>query len=175
MMKVNLMLVIALLLAVSGLSAQSIVKDQSVVNFEIGNMKVRTVQGTFSGMSGTLHFDANDLSQSYFKVCIDAASVNTENEKRDEHLRSGDFFEVDKYPEICFTSQSIQKTADGFVTKGVMDMHGVKKVVEIPFTFVDHVFVGLITINRFDYKVGEKVKTGMVSAEAHLEIRCVVE
>lgn len=174
-MKVKTMLVVALLLAVSGLSAQTIVKDKSVVNFEIGNMKVRTVEGTFSGMSGTLHFDANDLSQSYFKVCIDAASVDTDNEKRDAHLRNEDFFEVDKYPTICYTSQSIQRTVDGFVSKGVMDMHGVKKSVEIPFTFTNNVFVGHITINRFDYKVGENVKTGMVSAEAHLEIRCTVK
>lgn len=174
-MKVKTMLVVALLLAVSGLSAQTIVKDKSVVNFEIGNMKVRTVEGTFSGMSGTLHFDANDLSQSYFKVCIDAASVDTDNEKRDAHLRNEDFFEVDKYPTICYTSQSIHRTADGFVSKGVMDMHGVKKSVEIPFTFTNNVFVGHITINRFDYKVGENVKTGMVSAEAHLEIRCTVK
>ncbi len=155
--------------------AKTIDTEKSVVNFKIGNMKIRTVDGTFGGMKGDLKFDVNDLADSYFKVSIDAGSVNTENTKRDDHLRNKDFFHVDLYPHITFTSQSIEITSDGFVTKGTMDMHGVQKQVEIPFTFENNTFVGKIVVNRFDYNVGENIKTGMVSSEAQLEIVCVLK
>ena len=169
-------LVLSFVLALSGwINAQSINSQKSIVNFEIGNMKVRTVEGTFGGMQGALVFNVDALGDSHFNVCIDAATVNTENEKRDDHLRNEDFFHVEKYPEICFRSTSISKTDEGFVTKGSLEMHGVIKDVEIPFIFEDNTFVGKITVNRFDYNVGEDVKTGMVSEDALLEIICVVE
>lgn len=172
----TLKLVLSFIVALAGMAnAQTINTEKSIVNFEIGNMKIRTVDGTFSGMKGDLKFDAQDLDNSFFKVCIDAASVNTENEKRDDHLRNEDFFHVEKYPEICFVSRSIIKTADGYITKGQLEMHNVIKEVEIPFTFVNNTFVGQLTIDRFDYNVGKDIKTGMVSAEATLEIICVVE
>lgn len=169
-------LVLSFVLALSGwISAQSVNTQKSIVNFEIGNMKVRTVEGTFGGMKGELVFDVDALGDSYFRVCIDASSVNTENEKRDDHLRNEDFFHVENYPEICFISASISKADEGFVTKGSLEMHGVIREVEIPFTFKDNTFVGKLRVNRFDYNVGEDIKTGMVSEEAMLEIICVVE
>lgn len=172
----KIVLVLSVVFALSGwVNAQTINSQKSVVNFEIGNMKVRTVDGTFGGMKGDLVFDVNALENAHFKVCIDAASVNTENEKRDDHLRNEDFFHVEKYPEICFISSSISKTDEGFLTKGTLEMHGTIREVEIPFTYENNTFVGKITVNRFDYNVGKDVKTGMVSEDAILEIICVVE
>jgi len=60
-------------------------------------MKIRTVKGSFAGMKGEIRFDEKDLANSSFKVNIDAATVNTENEKRDDHLRNEDFFDVEVY------------------------------------------------------------------------------
>lgn len=173
MKKIGLLLSVCLALTTI-VEAQTINTEKSRVNFEIGNMRVRTVQGTFGGMKGDLKFDLNDLENSFFVVSIDASSVNTENQKRDDHLRNEDFFNVAKYPMITFTSKRIFKTPDGFVTEGVMDMHGVQKEVSIPFAFEKNTFIGQIVVDRFDYDVGENIKTGMVSAEAHLEIICVI-
>lgn len=169
-------LVLSIVIALSGMiNAQTINTEKSVVNFEIGNMKVRTVDGTFRGMKGELFFDKGDLENSFFEVCIDAASVDTDNGKRDDHLRNEDFFHVEVYPEICFTSSSVEKLSDAYLVKGEMLMHGVSKKVEIPFTFENNTFVGTLTVNRFDYEVGMDIKTGMVSEDAMLEIICVVE
>ena len=169
-------LVIGFVLALSGwINAQTINTQKSIVNFEVGNMKVKIVEGSFGGMKGDLVFDLKNLQSSHFKVCIDAASVNTGNEKRDNHLRNEDFFHVEKFPEICFTSTHISKTSKGYVAKGKLDMHGVTKNVEIPFIYIDHKFIGQLNVNRYDYKVGEGINTMMVGEDVSLEIVCVLE
>ena len=170
-MKRSIFLIASLLVGFIA-NAQTIDSNNSVVNFGISNMKWKTVEGTFSGMKGTIDFDENNLQNSSFNVCIDAATVNTKNEKRDAHLKNEDFFDVEKYPEICFTSSSIEKSSEGYLTKGTLTMHGVSKPVEINFTYTDNTFVGELTINRFDYKVGEGTNTFMVGEEATLEIIC---
>lgn len=170
-MKRSIFLIASLLVSIVA-NAQIIDTKNSVVTFGISNMKWKTVEGTFSGMNGTIVFNENNLQNSSFNVCINAATINTENKKRDDHLRNEDFFEVEKYPEICFTSSSIEKTTEGFVTKGSLSMHGVTKPVEISFTYNNNTFIGNLTVNRFDYNVGEDIKTFMVGKEATLEIIC---
>ena len=137
-------------------------------------MKVRTVKGAFTGMKGEIRFDETDLVNSSFKVSIDAATVNTENEKRDDHLRNEDFFHVDEYPVISFESHSIQKTDNGFITLGKLSMHGVSRDVEISFTYINGQFVGALEVNRFDYTIGEGTGTTSVDEMASLEIIAVV-
>ena len=169
----NLVLVLMVLVSSSTLLiAQTIATDKSVVNFTISNMKVKTVSGTFSGMSGVVVFDPQALEDASFNVCIEAASVNTENEKRDEHLRQPDFFEVATYPTICFESTSVEKTTEGYVSKGTLQMHGVKKEVSIAFVYQDNRLVGNFSVNRFDYGVGESINTMMVGDVVNLEIVC---
>lgn len=174
-MKINLLVIAALFFGTfSFVNAQSIVTEKSMVNFEIGNMKFKTVEGTFSGMKGEVNFNSADISGSNFEVCIDAASVNTGNKKRDDHLRNEDFFHVDKYPTICFESTSITKNGTGFVAKGNLSMHGVTKQVEIPFTYNNNTFTGTLELKRLDYKVGESTGTFMVSNPVEMTITCVV-
>jgi len=152
--------------------AQTIDSKASKVEFEIGNMKVMNVEGSFTGMQGDIVFNPSNLSQSKFNVCIDAATINTENEDRDAHLKNEDFFDVNKYPKICFESTSISNKGDQFLAKGKLTMHGVTKLVEIIFTYKDKTFIGELTVNRFDYKVGEDTGTFMVSEDAELTIIC---
>ena len=159
----------------SVLNAQVINEARSVVNFEISNMKTKIVTGTFGGMTGEVVFDAKNLVSSSFKVCIDAASVDTDNEKRDKHLRNEDFFEVETYPTICFVSKSIIKTAEGFQAKGQLVMHGVENEVTFDFTFENNKFVGSLELNRFDYKIGEGTKTFMVGEMVNLQIICILD
>lgn len=174
MKKIGLVLSFVVLFS-SMLYAQVINEEISVVKFEIKNMKTKTIEGSFVGMQGEIMFNASDLANSSFNVCIDAASVNTDNEKRDKHLRNEDFFEVETYPTICFASTSISKTTDGFQAQGKLAMHGVTKDVTLPFTFKNNKFVGQLEISRLDYKVGEGTKTFMVGEMVNLEIICLVD
>ncbi|MDW7693023.1 YceI family protein [Flammeovirgaceae bacterium SG7u.111] len=147
--------------------------SKSKVKFEVSNLAFNTVEGTFTDMIGTVKFSEEDFSNSYFNVCIAAKSVNTENDTRDEHLRTEDFFHVEKYPNICFKSSSIKKTANGYTAIGKLTMHGITKEVNIPFTFISNTFSGSLTLDRTDYNVGSD-RSFMIGKEAKLEIICVI-
>ena len=154
--------------------AQSINQEASKVTFEIGNMRFRTVEGTFSGMSGTVQFNEQNIGNATFEVCIDAKSIDTGNNKRDNHLRKEDFFHVEKYPTICFQSKSIAKSADGFTAEGTLTMHGVSKTVQIPFTYTNKTFKGTLSLERLDYEVGPGSGL-MVDKTVDLEIVCILQ
>lgn len=173
MKKIGFVLGLALL-AAGLLNGQNINSEKSVVNFKIRNMKIRTVTGIFTGMKGEVRFDPDDPAVSYFKVSIDAASVNTESRRRDDHLRNEDFFHVEKYPLISFESTSIQPDSAGFTTTGVLFMRGVSKEVSIPFAYNNNRFTGTLDINRFEYKIGEGTGRAAVDEIASLEIVAVV-
>lgn len=147
---------------------------KSQVKFKIGNMKLNTVEGSFNGMKGTVKFTEKEFATALFDVCIDAKSVNTNNTKRDNHLRTADFFDVEKYPSICFKSINTTKTSTGYLVKGLLTMHGVTKEVQIPFTYSNNTFIGNITVNRYDYKIGLDTGTFVVDDEAKLTIVCVL-
>ncbi|UTW61232.1 YceI family protein [bacterium SCSIO 12741] len=173
MIKNMLILSIALLGFNFAIAQNSVKTSDSKVNFEISNMGFKTVDGNFTGMTGTINFNPQNLPASSFDVCIDASTVNTENEKRDHHLKEEDFFHVEKYPKICFKSSSIAKSGESFTVTGTLTMHGVSKTVTIPFTYSDSTFKGKLTIDRYDYKVGSDGGF-MVGREVMLEIICVI-
>lgn len=156
-----------------GLFAQSINSAESKAAFTATNMRWMEVEGTFTGMSGDINFDESNLDGSSFNVCLDANSVNTENQKRDDHLRNEDFFHVEKYPQICYTSSSITSTSKGFRTTGSLEMHGVSKDVTIDFTHSGGTFVGDLKIKRYDYGVGADTGTFMVGDEIVIKITAV--
>lgn len=159
----------------STISAQSIDKSNSKVSFEISNFRVNDVEGTFTGMEGKVNFDPSDLNNSSFDVCIDAASVNTGIKKRDNHLRTSDFFYVEKYPNICFKSTSISKKGDQYITTGMLTMHGVTKTVMIPFTYSGKTFTGSLKLKRKVYNIGEDTSTFTVGDDVTITIKCVVK
>ncbi len=109
--------------------------------------------GEFSGVKGVINFDPNALSSSRFDVSIDVATINTGNGMKNTHAKSALWFDAEKYPFIKFTSTSINKTAAGYETKGIVDMHGVKKEATIPFTFINNIFTGSLKVNRLDYNI----------------------
>lgn len=108
--------------------------SHTYVDFEIRHILANS-KGGFNTVTGNIEI-AEDLNASSINVIIDAASVATRNEKRDEHLRGEDFFLVEQYPEITFVSSSIVKNEDGYVATGDLTIRGVSKSVELPFTFV---------------------------------------
>ena len=156
-------------------NAQAINSEKSVVSFNISNMKLNTVNGTFTGMKGKVVFNENDLENSSFDVSVPSNTVNTGNEKRDTHLKNADFFEVEKYPEIHFTSTAITKTPKGYKTTGNLTLHGITKPIEIILDYQHKTFKGQFTINRFDYKLGENTNSFMVGKQTEIEIICSIE
>ena len=80
--------------------------DESRVNFRIGSMRINTAKGAFTGMQGIVQFDPQNLAESSFSVCIDAASVDAGNNQRDKHLREEEYFDVVRFPDICYVQNS---------------------------------------------------------------------
>ena len=156
-------------------NAQAINSKKSIVNFNISNMKFNTVHGTFTGMKGKVVFNENDLENSSFDVSVPANTVNTGNKKRDIHLKNADFFEIEKYPEISFTSSVITKTLKGYKTTGNLTLHGISKPIEIILDYQNKTFKGKFTINRFDYNLGENTNSFMVGKQTEIEIICSIE
>ena len=155
--------------------AQQIKTEASGISFRIGNMRINTVSGTFNGMQGTVKFDTQDLAGSSFSVCIDAASVNTGNSRRDKHLKEEEYFNVERYPDICYVSDIISRTDDGFITRGKLTIKGVTRIVSIPFVKEGNTLRGSFSLNRLDYNVGEGVSTFLVSNQVSLEITYIVQ
>jgi len=108
-------------------------KAHSSISFKVSHMVVSKVRGTFNDFSVTIHEDPNDINKSSVTAVIKTASIDTGNEKRDNHLKSEDFFFVEKYPEITFKSNKIQKKGSQYEAIGMLTMRGVSK--EISFTF----------------------------------------
>lgn len=163
----------------TGLNAQTIDNAKSKVTFEIDNMKVNTVEGSFGGMKGDVNFDNQSPEKSSFNVTIDVASINTGIDKRDKHLRSDDFFDVKKYPLIRFKSDTVTTSSGGrYATRGTLTIKGVSRKIGIPFVIREGkdmiTFRGYININRLDYNVGEDVSTFTVDEDIKIMIFCAV-
>ena len=93
-------------------------------------MMISTVRGTFDSFSGTVEFDPETPAATSVNVSIDAASINTREEKRDEHLRSGDFLDVANFPAITFVSKRVEPAgADSGKLIGDLTIHGVTREV----------------------------------------------
>jgi polyisoprenoid-binding protein YceI len=102
----------------------------SSVHFRIRHMNVAFVLGRFDDLSGVIAFDADDPEACSVSMTVKAASVNTGNDKRDAHLRSADFFEVETYPEIAFRSTAWTRTGEGrYDVAGDLSLHGVTRSV----------------------------------------------
>ena len=102
------------------------------VQFSIRHMMVSNVRGEFRKVSGTVHADDKDLTNSVIEATIDTASIDTREPKRDEHLRSPDFFDAAQYPTITFKSKRIAKSGEGkYAVTGDLTMHGVTQEVTL--------------------------------------------
>src|SRR5690606_5865468 len=84
----------------------------SEIEFKVRHMMISTVKGQFGTFDVKFDSESEDLSNASVEVSIDAASINTKNEQRDEHLKSGDFFNVEQFPTITFKSTGISKKSD---------------------------------------------------------------
>ncbi|HOI14954.1 MAG TPA: YceI family protein [Geobacteraceae bacterium] len=121
------------LLALPALAAAetwSIDADHSSVGFTVRHMMVSNVKGSFGTFSGTVEVDEKDIAGSKVSVTIDAASINTGVAKRDEHLRSADFFDTARYPTVTYVSKKVEKSGkDRLKVYGNLTLRGVTRPV----------------------------------------------
>jgi|SRR5271157_1304071 len=104
----------------------------SAAHFSVRHMMISNVRGDFTKVSGTLLLDPDKPANSSVEALIDAASINTREAQRDAHLKSADFFDVEKYPEMAFRSKSVAATGDGELqVKGDLTIHGVTREVTL--------------------------------------------
>ena len=89
------------------------------------------VKGKFTDFNITLNHDEKDITKSSVNVVIKATSVDTGIERRDNHLRTADFFDVEKFPEITFKSERVEKKGKQFIAYGPLTMHGVTKEIAL--------------------------------------------
>jgi polyisoprenoid-binding protein YceI len=100
----------------------------SSVEFSVRHLMITTVRGRFTGVQGTVVNDSTDPSKSSVEVVIDPATIDTREPQRDAHLRSADFFDVEKFPTLTFRSTGIEgKPGEDFKLKGDLTIHGVTR------------------------------------------------
>jgi polyisoprenoid-binding protein YceI len=131
------------------------------IGFAVKHMMVTSVRGNFQKFAGTVEYDGADVTSLKASAKIEAASIDTDNADRDKHLKSADFFDVEKFPEIAFESTKVEKSGDGAVLHGKLTIRGVAKEIAIPVEVNGPVvnpwgatvigFTGSAKINRKDF------------------------
>ncbi len=136
-------------------------QSHSDISFRIRHL-VSRVRGTFNDWSGTIVADPQNLAGGSVQVEIKTASIDTNNERRDTHLRSGDFFDAEKHPTITFRSTRVQTRGRNITVTGNLTMHGVTKPVVLTGEAAEPAgvpgkrrigFEATTTINRKDFNV----------------------
>jgi polyisoprenoid-binding protein YceI len=175
MLKKSLFLVLAFAITIAaqvGTTRQyPIDMNHSTVGFSVPIMGgLSKVRGKFTDFTVNLTNDEKDITKSTVNVVIKATSVDTGIEGRDRHLRTADFFEVEKFPEITFQSSRIEKKGKQLIAHGTLTMHGIAKEIALPFTVtgVDENadktkknvgYSASIVLNRRDYGINYTHKT----------------
>lgn len=147
------------------------------VGFSVTHMMISDVEGSFKKATVTLTTSKADFTDAVVEMTADAASISTDNEKRDAHLQSPDFFDVAKFPTLTFKSNSFKKGKDAntYIVKGNLTMHGVTKPVTL--TAVARTGVNPMSkkdiagfkitgkLNRSDFGIGGSIPEAIVSDE----------
>ncbi len=160
----------------------------SSINFTVRHMVVSKVRGRFTRWGGTLAMDENDPSRAAVDVTIEAGSVDTGVEQRDAHLRSADFFDAERFPELTFRSTGVEKTGDGaYRLLGDLTMHGITRPVALDVEFAGSAkdpwggvragFSARTTLDRKDFGLtyNQLLETGGVVVGEKVEIGIEVE
>jgi polyisoprenoid-binding protein YceI len=148
--------------APSGVSTWVIDTSHSELGFRVRHL-VSRVRGTFGEWSGTLQVDPDRLEQGSVSVVIRTASIDTRHDRRDNHLRSADFFDVENHPTMAFVSQRVERSGEGVRVHGTLTMRGVSRAVVLDGEFLGMTvdgqgrrrlgFEASTTINRHDFGV----------------------
>lgn len=169
----------------------SVDKRHSAVNFQVKHF-FTPVNGTFTDYEIDLAFDPDNLGESSISVTIDVSSVDTRNERRNNHLLTTDFFDAETYPQISFVSERIVAAGDNnFVAHGQLTIRDVTKDFELPFTLLGIKtfegdmaqrmgsavagFTAEASIDRGDYGVGSGSWAATAVVGARVDISVAIE
>jgi polyisoprenoid-binding protein YceI len=167
--------------AASAQTTWTVDKAHSNVKFTVTHLMVSDVDGIFKSYDATITAAKPDFSDAKFQISIQTASVTTDNDQRDKHISSPDFFDVATYPTITFTSTAITKTSDKhYKLTGNLTLHGVTKpasfdlwyrgTIQNPMSKADDAGFQLTgTISRADFNFGSKFPGAMVSDEVTIK------
>lgn len=157
----------------------------SDVGFVVRHMVVTKVRGRFDEVKGEIVTAENPLESSV-SIAIDLNSISTKNPQRDDHLRSVDFFEIEKYPEMTYQASGVRQDGDNFVLDGELTLKDVTRVVPLTFELNGFItdpqgatragFSATASINRKDFHVGfDGVQNGVAVVGDRIDIHIEVE
>jgi polyisoprenoid-binding protein YceI len=148
----------------TGLATWAVDPAHSSVEFSVKHMMISTVKGMFQNVSGTVEWDGQTFDTAAVRATVDAASITTFNEMRDNHLRTNDFFNSDRWPHIVFESKSIVPNGDDFRIHGNLTIRDITRPVVLDaeldglieqdaFGKRRAAFTATTSINRHDFGV----------------------
>jgi polyisoprenoid-binding protein YceI len=154
----------------------------SSISFKISHIGISNIHGRFDDFGGAFTIDKDDPAKSSFTLSIPVVTVDTNNVKRDEHLRNADFFNAKQFPLLTFQSTAVKPVAGGFDVAGDLTLHGVKKpvtftlkggdkTVEFPKGMQRIGFTTTLTIKRSDFDM----KAGLPSLGDEVLISIAIE
>jgi polyisoprenoid-binding protein YceI len=175
--------------ALAAATTWNIDPDHTNIGFKVRHLMVSNVRGSFAKHSGVVDIDDKDITKSKVEVTIDTASINTNVQKRDEHLRSADFFDVAKYPTMTFVSRKVVKAGkDNLKVTGDLTLHGITREVVLdvegptmeskdPWGNIRRGAVASTKINRKDFGLtwNKTLETGGVVVGDEVTINLEIE
>ena len=179
------LLLAALALAATAATAQAtawkIDPVHSGIEFKIRHLGVSNVRGTFSNPTGTVMLDDKDITKSSVEATINTSTVNTNSDARDKHLKSPDFFDVEKFPAMTFKSTEVTNTGGKLALIGNLTLNGVTKPVTLtldgpaapqkgPKGVTVSGFSATGTIHRPDFNFGSKYSSPMLGEDVQFTI-----
>jgi polyisoprenoid-binding protein YceI len=157
----------------------------SSIKFTVTHLVISEVEGQFNTFSGTVVTTNPDFTDANIDFTVDVNSINTDNGMRDKHLKSPDFFNAEKYPQVTFKGTSFKKIKDNkYELKGDLTMHGITKPVVFDVTYggtandgygnIKAGFKATTTVNRFDYDLKWNALTEAGGAVAGKDVTIIV-
>lgn len=163
-----------------GQSTWTLDKAHAKLGFSISHLMISTIEGNFKTFDAKISSTKDDFTDASANLTAEVKSINTDNEQRDTHLKSADFFDADKYPTVTFKTTSIKKVKDNnYIVIGNLTMHGVTKSIELKATgiiathpvtkktIVGFKISGLIL--RTDFGIGSTFPSAMIGDEVTLD------
>ncbi|MEP6850883.1 MAG: YceI family protein [Acidobacteriota bacterium] len=163
-------------------------KAHSFIQFTVNHSGLTEVPGFFRDFTGSINFDSKDITKSIVEFTAKATSIDTGIGARDNHLRTKDFFEVEKYPDIIFKSTKVEKKGKGYLLTGDFTMKGVTKSITFPFQIVGWLpaddrsggkmgIAAETSINRRDYGVswGSNLPGGIAAVSDIVKISLQID
>jgi len=186
----NLSLALALfsIVLVNAQSTWNFDASHSSVRFAVDHMVISEVEGKFTSFEGTVESSKEDFSDAKINFIIDVNSIDTDNEKRDGHLKNEDFFDTPKYPKMTFESTSVKKIKEGkYKLIGNLTLHGVTKEITLTMNHGGTIkdpwgntraglkVTGILNRTDFGLKYNSTLEAGGLMLGEEVELSCKME